>query len=92
MVERYATQSSVTIAGKKATLYLEPEMWAALKVACKYKKMSRNTLLTLIAEKKDDNHNMCSAVRVFLVLFYRNMALRNVDNMINKLEGVLNDG
>ena len=57
---------SLTIAGHRTSLSLEPEFWAALREAAK---KQHKPLATLVAEidKRRGDRNLSSAIRVWLL-------------------------
>ena len=56
---------SVTLAGHRTSLSLEPEFWQALKAAARADGLSLNTLIARIDRERSTN--LSSAVRVYLL-------------------------
>ena len=56
---------SVTLAGHRTSLSLEPEFWAALKAAARAEGLSLNALIARIDRERSTN--LSSAVRVYLL-------------------------
>lgn len=68
---------NVKILGKRTSIRLEPQLRAALREAAEHKEITIDDLCSKIAEQKDGGMHISSAVRVFLILFYRNLAMDN---------------
>lgn len=62
---------SVTIAGHRTSISLEPPFWDALKeIACS-EDMSVNELVRRIDEGRDSEGNLSGAVRVYILAHFR---------------------
>jgi len=57
---------SVTIAGHRTSLSLEPEFWQALKTSAKSQNLSITQLITAIDKPRGDR-NLSSACRVYVL-------------------------
>jgi predicted DNA-binding ribbon-helix-helix protein len=64
---------NVTIAGRRTSMRLEPEMWAALKAICARERLSIHAVCTLIDERRGEG-GLTSAVRTFMVKYYEGAA------------------
>lgn len=64
---------NVTIAGRRTSMRLEPEMWAALKAICARERLSIHVVCTLIDERRGEG-GLTSAVRTFMVKYYEGAA------------------
>src|SRR3954466_16046483 len=64
------TKRSVLIGGHKTSVSLEEEFWSALKVIAGKRLLSLSDLVTAI-DKQRQHGNLSSAVRVFVLEFYR---------------------
>jgi len=62
---------NITVMGKRTSVRLEPEMWASLKDISKREHCTVNDLCTLINIKKNDNTSLTTAIRIFLMLYFR---------------------
>lgn len=76
MQEESTTKSTlvsrnVTILGRRTSVRLEPEMWAALKEISKREQCSIHDICSLISLRKNENTSLTAAVRVFLMLYFR---------------------
>ncbi len=59
-VQSSLVSRNVTIFGRRTSIRLEPEMWAAL-----------NDICSLVCIRKRDETSLTAAIRVFLMLYYR---------------------
>lgn len=65
---------SVSIAGHRTSISLEPPFWDALKeVACS-EDISVNELVRRIDESRDSEGNLSGAVRVYVLAHFKNKA------------------
>jgi predicted DNA-binding ribbon-helix-helix protein len=62
---------NITVLGRRTSVRLEPEMWAALKDISKREKCSSHDICSLIQIRKNVNTSLTAAIRVFLMLYYR---------------------
>ena len=75
--ERNATvNGNIVVEGHRTSVRLEAEMWAALKDVARREGCSVNELAGRIHRRKKPAQNFTSAIRVFLMLYYRNAAKR----------------
>ncbi len=65
---------SITIAGHRTSLSLEPEFWAALKQLAKARTLSSAQLITEIDKTRGDR-NLSSACRVYVLQALQKMSL-----------------
>ncbi|MEO3432875.1 ribbon-helix-helix domain-containing protein [Inquilinus sp. CAU 1745] len=61
-----SVKRSVTIAGHRTSISLEPEFWAALRAIAERRGQSLNQLVEAIDADRD--RNLSSAIRVFVLL------------------------
>lgn len=64
----------VMIFGKRTTVRLDRQMWAALKEIAKLERCKTNDLCTLIYAMKKTGTTLSAAVRQFLMLYYKSAA------------------
>ena len=62
---------NITVRGRRTSVRLEPEMWAALKDIAKREECSIHDVCSLISIGKNANTSLTAAIRVFLMLYYR---------------------
>jgi len=62
---------NITVSGRRTSVRLEPEMWAALKSISKRENCSIHDLCSLIALRKKSETSLTAAIRVFLMLYFR---------------------
>lgn len=72
--ERYPVNGNLVVDGHRTSVRLEAEMWAALKDVAEREDCSVNDLAGRIDGGKKAGQNFTSAIRVFLMLYYRNVA------------------
>jgi len=65
---------SIGISGRRTTVRLEDEMWEALKHVAEHEGCSVNALASRIYCQKKSDDNFSSAIRVFLMRYYRDAA------------------
>ncbi|MBR1648894.1 MAG: ribbon-helix-helix domain-containing protein [Alphaproteobacteria bacterium] len=66
-------KKSVIIAGRHSTsISIEPEFYAELVRIAMKKNCSINTLITRIDEQKGSQNNLSSAIRVYVLNFFKN--------------------
>jgi predicted DNA-binding ribbon-helix-helix protein len=61
---------NVTIAGRRTSMKLEPDMWDALDEICQREQISLHQACTLVAEHHRGN-NLTAAMRVFILGYFR---------------------
>ncbi len=64
---------NVTVAGRRTSLRLEPELWRALEEICGMEQMSIHDVCGLV-DKRRNGLSRTSAVRVFALLYFRSAA------------------
>lgn len=62
---------NITVKGRRTSIRLEPEMWAALREAAKREHCTVHDICSLISIRKNAGTSLTSAIRVFLMLYYR---------------------
>lgn len=61
---------SVVIGGHKTSISLENEFWYSLKKIAKTRKISPSKLVTEIESRRQDNGNLSSAIRLYVLNYY----------------------
>jgi predicted DNA-binding ribbon-helix-helix protein len=64
---------NVTIAGRRTSLRMEPEMWDALQEVATRENLTLHDLCTAVAKKRG-LHSMTAAIRVHLLNYFRDAA------------------
>jgi predicted DNA-binding ribbon-helix-helix protein len=72
----YLVQRNLLVSGRRTTVRLEDEMWAAFSEVADREGCTVDDLARLIDSGKKSRQSFTSAIRVFLMLYYRNAALR----------------
>ncbi len=62
---------NVTISRRRTSVRLEPEMWKSLEEVAGYEGCSIHDICTLVALKKKKESSLTSAIRIFLILYYK---------------------
>src|SRR5690554_3337077 len=62
---------NITVFGRRTSVRLEPEMWAALREIAERENCSIHDICTLIYVRKNDNTSLTAAIRVFIMLYFR---------------------
>lgn len=70
MPERLSQKHSITVAGHRTSITLEQAFWDSLKEIADSKRVSINTLIAGIDADHPDN--LSSALRVYILEFYKN--------------------
>jgi len=65
---------NLTISGRRTTVRLEAEMWASLKDIAETEGRSLHELASDIYYRKKSGQSFTSAIRVFVMLYYRDAA------------------
>jgi predicted DNA-binding ribbon-helix-helix protein len=65
---------NLVICGRKTTVCLEDKRWESLNVIAEHKGCSVQDLCSLICEQKTNDQGVSSAIRMFLMLYYRDAA------------------
>ncbi len=65
---------NVTIHGRRTSIRLEPEMWAALKEIARREKCTIHRICSVVYDRKNDKSSLTAAIRVFLMAYYRSAA------------------
>jgi len=61
---------NVTVAGRRTSMKLEPDMWDALDEICLREQMTMHDVCTSIAARHSGN-NLTAAMRVFILAYFR---------------------
>ena len=62
---------NITVSGRRTSVRLEPEMWAALRDIARRECCKIHDICTLIDMRKNSRTSLTAAIRVFLMLYYR---------------------
>ncbi|WP_221930974.1 ribbon-helix-helix domain-containing protein [Telmatospirillum sp. J64-1] len=62
---------NVTIAGRRTSVRLEPEMWDALHAIARREAMSIHAIATLVDAGKSPGSTLTAELRVFVMNYYR---------------------
>jgi predicted DNA-binding ribbon-helix-helix protein len=62
---------NVTIAGRRTSVRLEPDMWSGLSEICRREHKSLHELSTAVATGKSENTSLTAAIRVFVMAYFR---------------------
>lgn len=62
---------NITVLGRRTSVRLEPEMWAALRDIARREKCRIHDICSLIQIRKNPRTSLTAAIRVFLMLYYR---------------------
>ena len=68
---------NVRIDGRRTSVRLEPEMWEALHEVAGLEKCSIHDLCSAVNEERAPEASFTAALRVFLMLYFRNAAKAN---------------
>lgn len=59
---------------RRTTVRMEPVMWDALREIAAYEGLSISQVVARVNENRDADENLSSAIRVYIVQFYRSRA------------------
>ncbi|MGH1399050.1 MAG: ribbon-helix-helix domain-containing protein [Alphaproteobacteria bacterium] len=62
---------NITVNGRRTSVRLEPEMWAAINEIARREECTIHEICTLIAMRKNGPTSLTAAIRVFLMLYFR---------------------
>jgi len=62
---------NITVLGRRTSVRLESDMWAALREIAKREQCSTHDICGLIHLRKPSSTSLTAAIRVFLMLYYR---------------------
>ncbi|HNQ92519.1 MAG TPA: ribbon-helix-helix domain-containing protein [Alphaproteobacteria bacterium] len=62
---------NITVLGRRTSIRLEPEMWAALYDIARREGTSIHNICSLVELRKVKESTLTAAIRVFLLLYYR---------------------
>ena len=79
---------NVTINGRRTSIRLEEEMWSAFDDICHREGLTSHALCSLI-EGRRNNSNRTSAVRAFIVMYYRMAATSRTSRRMAGAERLL---
>lgn len=85
---------NIYVNGRRTSVRLEEDMWVALREVASFERVSQEELFGAIWEMKGSDASFASAVRTFLVTYYRHAALSRivVGGSTFSMEGKENDG
>jgi predicted DNA-binding ribbon-helix-helix protein len=69
--ERGLRSGNIVVNGHRTSMRLEPEMWSALSEIARAEGMGMNELVSTIATSGGRNGSLTSAVRVFIMGYFR---------------------
>ncbi len=73
VLERKMLKKSVIIAGRHHTsISVEPEFYSELERIAKERNCSINALITQIDSEREENNNLSSAIRLFVLRYIKN--------------------
>jgi predicted DNA-binding ribbon-helix-helix protein len=75
----YLVCRNIVVSGHRTSVRLEKEMWTALNDVAKREECTLYDLASRIDRRKKTGQSFTSAIRVFLMLYYRNAARRAQD-------------
>lgn len=78
----YLVQRNLPISGRRTTVRLEDEMWEAFNEVVEREEFTVEDLVGHIHSRKKTGQSFTSAIRVFLMLYYRKAAMRADDARI----------
>jgi predicted DNA-binding ribbon-helix-helix protein len=64
---------NLVVSGRRTSVRLEQEMWSAFKEIAAREHCTVNDLASRIYRRKKKGQGLTSAIRVFLMLYYRNL-------------------
>ena len=62
---------NVTVSGRRTSVRLEPEMWNALRDIAQRERCAMHDICTLVSLRKNARTSLTSAIRVFMMLYFR---------------------
>lgn len=62
---------NIMVAGRRTSVRLEPEMWAALLDIARRENQTIHVLASRVAEQKKPESSLTAAIRVFCLAYYR---------------------
>ncbi|MBK5934613.1 ribbon-helix-helix protein [Rhodovulum imhoffii] len=68
---RRPAKHSLTLRGHRTSVSLEPEFWDAFRTIARTRNMALNALATEIDETRDLEAGLASAIRVYVLDYYR---------------------
>ena len=77
-------RKNVTIRGHRTSMSLEKAIWSGLEEICDREDVTFNQLCSLI-DRSRDTTSRTSAVRTFIVNYYRHIAVKYTESADNKL-------
>jgi predicted DNA-binding ribbon-helix-helix protein len=87
MIKSRIAKRSIVVNGHKSSVSLEDEFWTALKVMAGKRFMTLQELVTAI-DKQRQHSNLSSAIRLFVLDFYRSRA-SDIEEEVNLDEMLL---
>ena len=93
---------NVTVLGKRTSIRLETQMWAAIKEIAEREHCSVHELCSLIAMRRKEGLSLTASIRIFLMLYFKAAATEEghkraghggLDRMVGRLmpNGMAND-
>lgn len=62
---------NVRVNGRRTSVRMEPEVWSAISEITRRENLDRNNLFTTIANRLKPHQTLSSAVRAFIITYYR---------------------
>lgn len=73
---------NVTVGGTRTSVRLEPTIWDALREIAAQERMSIHALCTMVNRRRG-NSSLTSAIRVFVIAYYRNQCLSQLKTPVS---------
>ena len=71
---------NITVDGHRTSMRLEPEMWDALKDICRLENIKIGKICSMV-NKRRSGSSLTSAMRVFIIAYYRAAAMSDTRGM-----------
>ncbi len=85
-MKRYLITKNIDVGYKRTSVRLEPELWEALKQIGKKENISQREIMNLVHTTKKENQTLTSAIRVFIMKYYKTYYEAERINFLEHLE------
>ena len=79
---------NVRIHERRTSVRLEPQLWRALEVIAQRERVDTNTICTRVAEQPRGGGGFTSALRVYIIRYFAEMALGNAVELEDEIPSI----
>lgn len=91
MARQHLLCRNVTVNGRRTSLRMEPQYWECLREVVRREGMTPSEICSVVDDRRNGVTNLTSALRVFVLSYYRAAALKGSARQPGTLEAAMSD-